>query len=45
MRRRNGAYFWQLFHDSADPTHFVEAFIVLSQMLDPRFVLSLDRRR
>src|SRR6185369_16559323 len=22
MRRRNGAYFWQLFHDSEDPVHF-----------------------
>jgi quinol monooxygenase YgiN len=27
MRRRNGAYFWQLFHDSADPSRFVEAFM------------------
>jgi len=27
MRRRNGAYFWQLFHDSEDPTHFVEVFM------------------
>ena len=27
MRRRNGAYFWQLFHDSEDPTRFVEAFM------------------
>jgi MFS family permease len=27
MRRRNGAYFWELFHDSADPTHFVECFM------------------
>jgi MFS family permease len=27
MRRRNGAYFWQLFHDSADPTRFVETFM------------------
>ena len=24
MRRRNGAYFWQLFHDSEDPTRFIE---------------------
>jgi MFS family permease len=27
MRRRNGAYFWQLFHDSEDPTRFVESFM------------------
>jgi len=27
MRRRNGAYFWQLFHDSADPTRFIECFM------------------
>jgi quinol monooxygenase YgiN len=27
MRRRNGAYFWQLFHDSEDPGHFVECFM------------------
>jgi len=27
MRRRNGAYFWELFHDSADPSHFVECFM------------------
>jgi len=27
MRRRNGAYFWQLFHDSENPTHFVEVFM------------------
>ena len=27
MRRRNGAYFWQLFHDSEDPAHFVECFM------------------
>ncbi len=27
MRRRNGAYFWELFHDSADPTRFVECFM------------------
>ena len=27
MRRRNGAYFWQLFHDPADPTRFVETFM------------------
>ena len=25
--RRNGAYFWQLFHDSEDPTRFVETFM------------------
>jgi MFS family permease len=27
MRRRNGAYFWQLFHASEDPTRFVECFM------------------
>ena len=27
MRRRNGAYFWELFHDAADPTRFVECFM------------------
>jgi MFS family permease len=27
MRRRNGAYFWQLFHDSENPTHYVEVFM------------------
>ncbi len=27
MRRRNGAYFWQLFHDAEDPTRFVECFM------------------
>jgi MFS family permease len=27
MRRRNGAYFWELFHDSADPARFVECFM------------------
>ena len=27
MRRRNGGYFWELFHDSADPAHFVECFM------------------
>ena len=27
MRRRNGAYFWELFHDSANPAHFVECFM------------------
>jgi MFS family permease len=27
MRRRNGAYFWQLFHDSEDPARFVETFM------------------
>lgn len=32
MRRRNGAYFWQLFHDSEDPTHFVETFMDESWM-------------
>ena len=32
MRRRNGAYFWQLFHDSEDPTCFVETFMDESWM-------------
>ena len=27
MRRRNGVYFWELFHDSANPSHFVECFM------------------
>jgi MFS family permease len=27
MRRRNGAYFWQLFHDTEVPTRFVEVFM------------------
>ena len=27
MRRRNGAYFWQLFHDSQDLTRYVEVFM------------------
>jgi len=27
MRRRNGAYFWELFHDAADPALFVECFM------------------
>jgi MFS family permease len=27
MRRRNGAYYWELYHDSANPAHFVEAFM------------------
>jgi MFS family permease/quinol monooxygenase YgiN len=27
MRRRNGAYFWDLFHDSADPNRFIESFM------------------
>ncbi len=27
MRRRNGAYFWQLFHDSEDPARFLECFM------------------
>src|SRR5204863_312270 len=26
MRRRNGAFFWELFHDSAHPTRFLESF-------------------
>ena len=27
MRRRNGAYFWELFHDSADTARFIECFM------------------
>jgi quinol monooxygenase YgiN len=27
MRRRNGAYFWELFHDSAEPTRYIEVFM------------------
>jgi quinol monooxygenase YgiN len=27
MRRRNGAFFWELFHDSAHPTRFLESFM------------------
>ncbi len=27
MRRRNGAYFWELFHNAADPALFVECFM------------------
>ncbi|HTQ01519.1 MAG TPA: MFS transporter [Casimicrobiaceae bacterium] len=27
MRRRNGAYFWDLFHDSAHPDRFIECFM------------------
>jgi MFS family permease len=27
MRRRNGAYFWELFHESADPQRYLECFI------------------
>jgi len=27
MRRRNGAYFWELFHESADPARYLECFI------------------
>ncbi|HKE38620.1 MAG TPA: MFS transporter [Casimicrobiaceae bacterium] len=32
MRRRNGAYYWQLFHDSEDPTCFIETFMDESWM-------------
>lgn len=27
MRRRNGASYWELFHDSGDPTRFAECFM------------------
>jgi MFS family permease/quinol monooxygenase YgiN len=27
MRRRNGAYFWELFHDSAEPARYLETFM------------------
>ncbi len=27
MRRRSGAYFWELFHDSADTARFIECFM------------------
>jgi quinol monooxygenase YgiN len=27
MRKRNGAYFWELFHDSAEPSRYVEIFL------------------
>src|SRR5712664_890558 len=27
MRRRNGAYYWELYHDSANPAQFVETFM------------------
>jgi len=27
MRRRNGAYFWNLFHDSAHPNRLIECFM------------------
>jgi MFS family permease len=27
MRRRNGAYFWELFHNAEDPSLFVECFM------------------
>ena len=27
MRRRNGAYFWELFHDSAEPSRYIECFM------------------
>jgi len=32
MRRRNGAYYWQLFHDSEEPTRFIETFMDESWM-------------
>ena len=27
MRRRNGAYFWELFHDSANSARYIECFM------------------
>jgi len=27
MRRRNGAYFWELFHESSDPGRYLECFM------------------
>jgi len=27
MRRRNGAFVWHLFHDSAEPARFLESFM------------------
>jgi quinol monooxygenase YgiN len=27
MRRRNGAFFWELFHDSAEPARYLETFM------------------
>jgi len=27
MRRRNGAYFWELLHDSAEPARYMECFM------------------
>ncbi|POZ51355.1 MFS transporter [Methylovulum psychrotolerans] len=30
MRRRNGAYFWELFQDTAQADHFIECFMVES---------------
>ncbi|HYR37484.1 MAG TPA: MFS transporter [Burkholderiales bacterium] len=27
MRRRNGAFFWELFHEAAEPTRYVETFM------------------
>ena len=27
MRRRNGAYFWEFFHDSAEPSRYLECFM------------------
>ena len=27
MRRRNGAFFWALFHDAAEPTRYLESFM------------------
>lgn len=30
MRRRDGAFFWELFRDTADPSRFIECFMVES---------------
>ena len=45
MRRRNGAYFWELFHDSADPTRFIECFMDESWLEHLRQHERVERRR
>ena len=45
MRRRNGAYFWELFHDSADPARFVECFMDESWLEHLRQHERVERRR